>query len=480
MSDAGQAPRVGRYRILEAIASGGTSHVHVAAAPAKDGAFRLVAIKTLHDRIATSPDYVAMLLDEAHLTSRVRHGNVVSVLEVVDEGDRLHLVMEYVAGLSLSALLARARERNEHPTPAIASAVVGQVLRGLQAAHTATDESGAPLDIVHRDVSPENILVGDDGVARVIDFGVAKARERVQETGTSVLKGKVAYTAPELFEGDLATRQADVYGVGAVLWEMLAARRLYAGHDENALVTQIRMGLVEPPSVHAPRVSTALDDVVMRALALSPRDRFESAEQMGLALEEATPPAGAHEVSEWVRALAHDLLDARAERLTRLQRQTPEPGTSAATRDARRRKVVPGRARAFRYGAAGAVLVAILAFAAPALRVTATRQAPTSGDTDRATPAALAPLVMGPAPPDGLAAPESPTLDSADDNPQAFARGPHRRPRTRRTPTPPPPPSSRDKAAGPAALSRDDCAIPFRIGPDRRKIYKAECLEPAQ
>jgi eukaryotic-like serine/threonine-protein kinase len=181
-----------RYVLHDEIASGGMGAVHLARLRGARGFARTVAIKRLHPHVARDPDVLAMFLDEAHLAARVRHPNVVATLDVVAQGDEVFLVMEYVEGESLSRL----QKTPEIPL-AIASAIVCDMLHGLHAAHEAVSERGEPLQIVHRDVSPQNILVGLDGATRVVDFGIAKAASRLQTTRDGVIKGKLRYMAPE-------------------------------------------------------------------------------------------------------------------------------------------------------------------------------------------------------------------------------------------------------------------------------------------
>src|SRR5258708_3975182 len=185
------------------------------------GFSRTVAIKRLHEQFAKDPEFVSMFLDEARVAARIRHPNVVQTLDVVATEGQIFLVMEYVQGESLSHLVRATRKRGKKIPPKIVATVLAGALHGLQAAHDAKDEHGAPLGIVHRDVSPHNVLVGVDGVSRVLDFGVAKAAGRLQSTRQGQLKGKVAYMAPEQVRGAAVDRQTDVYSAAVVLWETL-------------------------------------------------------------------------------------------------------------------------------------------------------------------------------------------------------------------------------------------------------------------
>ena len=212
--------------------------VHLARQLGAAGFARIVAVKRLHERYARDPEFVAMFLDEARLVGRIRHPNVVQTLDVVaeknaDGGSELFIVMEYVHGESLVRLLAAARTKDEPVPLKIASAIMIGALQGLHAAHEAKSEAGQPLNIVHRDISPHNILVGIDGVARVLDFGVAKASERVSSTTKGEVKGKLAYMAPEQLNGGEADRRTDVFAAGIVFWEVLAGQRLFVAEAKS-------------------------------------------------------------------------------------------------------------------------------------------------------------------------------------------------------------------------------------------------------
>jgi len=215
----------GRYVLGEALASGGMGTVHLGRIVGASGFSRVVAIKRLFPGFATDASFRQMLLDEARFASRIRQPNVVPILDVVEAERDLYVVMEYVHGLPLAGALERA---GDAPMPVeIAVAIAEAVLLGLQAAHEARAEDGTPLGIVHRDVSPQNILIGADGVPRLIDFGIAKAATRLQVTDPGVIKGKAGYMAPEQLLSEPVSRHADVFSASVVLWEMLAGRRLF-------------------------------------------------------------------------------------------------------------------------------------------------------------------------------------------------------------------------------------------------------------
>jgi serine/threonine-protein kinase len=284
------------------------------------GFSRVVAVKHLHEHIARDPDFAAMLLDEARLASRIRHPNVVTILDVVREQDQLYLIMEYIYGEALSGLLRAARADQQALPPAVAVAIACDALAGLAAAHRAVDAHGAPLGIVHRDVTPHNILVGADGSARVLDFGVAKAVAKLHTTRDGTLKGTLPYMAPENLRGEAATVQSDLHAVGSVLWEALTGERLFRGDNEAVILGRVLEGVRRPPSALAANVPPALDAVVLCALQRNPRDRYESALEMQQALQQALAPAPPPEVGVWVERLAGAVLAARREHVASVER----------------------------------------------------------------------------------------------------------------------------------------------------------------
>ena len=224
---------IGRYAIHDEIAAGGMASVFLGRMRGERGFCRTVAIKRLHPQLARDPDFVSMFLDEARLAARIQHRNVVAPLDVVTVDDReLLLVMEYIHGEALSRLIGSCRRSGTRIPAAIAVGVVTGVLHGLHAAHEAKSETGRPLDIVHRDVSPQNIMVGVDGVARVLDFGIAKASLRADITQAGVAKGKLSYMSPEQIRCEPLDRRSDVFAAAVVLWEMLALMRLFQGDDK--------------------------------------------------------------------------------------------------------------------------------------------------------------------------------------------------------------------------------------------------------
>ncbi|HMJ15388.1 MAG TPA: serine/threonine-protein kinase, partial [Polyangiaceae bacterium] len=284
------------------------------------GFARTVAIKQLHPQFARDPEFVSMFLDEARLAARIHHPNVVAPLDVVALDDEIFIVMEYVHGEALFRLM---RLSGSDPLPpAIASSVMIQVLLGLHAAHEAADERGQALAIVHRDVSPQNILVGEDGVARIVDFGIAKAARRVHSTGDRKLKGKLGYMAPEQLRLEETDRRADVFSAGVVLWEMLTGSRLFP-YDEPAKVVAEMLEFRPQPIGQVAPAASAFDSLLLRALQPEPEERFQSSREMAMALEAVCAPAGVLEVAAWVARTAGSALRQRAAWVADAENQTP-------------------------------------------------------------------------------------------------------------------------------------------------------------
>jgi hypothetical protein len=318
-----EGQRIGRYVLYDAIASGGMASVHFGRMVGPGGFARTVVIKRLHSHLVRDVEFAAMFLDEGHLAARIRHPNVVATIDVASLEGELLLVMEYVRGESLSRLLATQRARHETIPQAVVSSIILGVLYGLEAAHEAKTEQGAPLGIVHRDVSPQNVMVGADGLARVADFGVAKAASRSHSTRDGKIKGKLAYMSPEQIQRLEVDRRADIYGVGVILWEALAGRKLFVADDGVAVMHAVLNDPVPRLATVAPEVPDALDQIVAKALARRPKDRFASALEMAEALELASPPALQRQVGAWLLANAGEALAERDRVLAAVERSTP-------------------------------------------------------------------------------------------------------------------------------------------------------------
>jgi serine/threonine-protein kinase len=502
------APKtVGRYLLFDEIAAGGMATVHLARLMGPIGFARTVAIKRIHRHLARDTKVRSMFIDEARMAARVRHPNVVPVLDVIASDGELLLVMDYVHGESL-ARLAPLSSIGVGPVPVpIASAILIGVLHGLHAAHEAKDEKGQPLELVHRDVSPQNILVGLDGVPRVVDFGIAKAAGRLQTTADGQLKGKAGYLAPEQIVDAVVDRRTDVYGASVVLWELLVGRRLFDGEGAASTLHQVLHRKYEAPSRYAPAVPAEVDRLVMRGLAREPDERFASAWDMAAALEMAAPPASVRQMSEWVEGVAGERLRRRAQRIADIESAsssdlspTAKPGESqdriptmleargpasassppppSAVSDVSSlslatlaRPAVTRRTHAKRFAAAALVLGALslgglAIFGAsrsrkpridPHSQAAATLSTPASEPVAAEAPAQVTATPTATA---SVPAPPAPAIVSSV--------GPR--------PSPPTSAKPRGVRRVPTHPVGPNCAVPFTWSPDGTKIPKAECL----
>ncbi len=311
--------RIGRYTFFGELASGGMATVYLGRMSGQAGFTKTVAIKRPHPHLAKNPELARMIVDEARVAARIQHPNVVAMVDCVATNGELFLVMDYIHGESLWHLLAAAAQRGVYVPPSVIGSIIVNVLHGLHAAHEATDEIGHPLGIVHRDVSPQNVLVGVDGVARVLDFGVAKANDRLQSTQEGQLKGKFAYMAPEQVSGAPIDRRTDIYAAAALLWGGLAGRRLIEGRSEAELLNNVLQGAHYPPSAFAPNITPQMDDVVMRGLARHPEHRFQTAREMAVAVEQVFGTVSPYEVGEWVKSLAAETIAVRSQRIREME-----------------------------------------------------------------------------------------------------------------------------------------------------------------
>ena len=304
--------KLGRYEVLTKLASGGMAVVYIANAQGTAGFERMFAIKVLHAHLAYEEEFIRMFLDEARLAARIRHPNVVPTIDISDSQETGYfLVMEYIEGDHLGTLLSNASKLNEKlPVPVVLRVIV-DALNGLAAAHALCDESGKPLNLIHRDVSPHNVMVGLDGVSRLTDFGVAKADDRLTHTRDGEVKGKLAYMAPEQASSGACDARSDLFAMGVILWESLCGRRLFRAESTGAALHMLLNGEIAPPSAADPALAV-LDDLLKKALDRDPAGRFQTALEFVDALEAVAPKVGGiaprREVTKAVKRYAAEKL----------------------------------------------------------------------------------------------------------------------------------------------------------------------------
>ncbi len=414
-SPAVEPRRVGKYELLTSIGEGGMAEVFLARQRGPLDFEKVVVIKTIHPHLAKRDEFVRMFLDEARIAAQINHPNVVQVFDLGLEGSTFFIAMEYLAGEPLTALMQAGAKSGDLLPALLAAHIVAQAAEGLHAAHELKNMAGKPLEVVHRDVSPGNIVVLYDGGVKVVDFGVAKAKGRLTQTVGQQVKGKFAYMAPEQIAGKPIDRRADLFGLGVVLWEALTSRRLYRAENDAATLQAILGRRPKPPSTVRKDVPRELDAITMRALAIDPEQRYATARELQQELNALLPSTLKEQLAAWMHARFAARLRDRQELLERLaegraveaelrtltDRLRLEESASVALPDASftpsdvRQAPLPGpsdleptrRRRGPLFAVAGVALTALLAFGA--LLVTGDRsEAPLPGpELSTVTPA---------------------------------------------------------------------------------------------
>jgi serine/threonine-protein kinase len=287
-----QPKQLGRYILFQRLARGGMAELHLASMSGADGFARVVVVKRMLPQFAEDPEFVRMLLNEAKLVAQLHHPNIVQVLDLAHEGDEHFIVMEFIHGADLRTLLRESARSRTLPLPCAIEIVLG-VAAGLHHAHEARDASGKPLAIVHRDISPSNVLVGHDGNVKVVDFGIAKALAHTRMTSTGTIKGKMGYMAPEQCRGDAVDRRADVFALGVLLYEATLRRRMFVGDNQFAIMNAVlRADYVAPREID-PDYPAELERIIGRALQPDAQDRYSTAAALAGELEAAAIAIGA-------------------------------------------------------------------------------------------------------------------------------------------------------------------------------------------
>ncbi|HEY1552807.1 MAG TPA: serine/threonine-protein kinase [Kofleriaceae bacterium] len=535
-SDARRQPaiQIGRYLLHRQIARGGMATIHIARLVGDEGFTRIVAAKRLHSEFAEDSEFVTMFLDEARVASKIHHRNVVPVLDVVTTGEEVVLVQEYVHGAPLHWLLRTAHEAKVHVPLNVAVAIACGVLAGLQAAHETTDELGGPLDVVHRDVSPQNIMVATDGTPRLLDFGIAKATMAAHITREGVFKGKLAYSAPEQIRGH-SVQQSDVYSLTVVLWELIVGHRMHhTAQSEAELIHEIMRGtlpaiteaLAEEKEWLGPnrwRQLEVLDPILRRGLAVDIGERWKTAADMEQALSSAVTPATPTAVAQWLKQLGKDFLAMRDRVISAEEqswRRTADSSMPNTTGSHRRIQTDPGAATVMErptapttlrnktrlwFGAGAAVflvLLALIIWLAHSPEIETPRGVAAQPPPPPAAPAAVVPVAPAPAPAPATATAPTPTAATTtttttsapapvEPTPRPVVRS---QPTVRSAPAPhivrnvpqrpaaapvtkaePTPAATTATPATGSAVPAVDCNPPYYFE-GKKKIFKASCL----
>ncbi len=423
-----------RYELIGEIATGGMAVVYLARIAGLGGFQRFVAIKRLHPHLANEEEFIEMFLDEARLAAGIHNPHVVPILEVGASEQGHYLVMEYIEGDTLARVAARAsgRATGAHPAaaagqlprpkrapssmpsagPALPRPITVRILldslAGLHAAHEHTDPHGNPLQIVHRDISPQNILVGVDGSARITDFGVARAAARLTTTRSDTVKGKLAYLSPEQARGEIVDRRSDLFAMGIILWEMLTGRRLFRGETDQETIARVNGGLIPAPSAIVPGMHPAFDAVALRALSRDVAQRFSTCSEMADALERAAMEAAAsgegggvaqaRDVAAFMNdVLGQELAQQReGVRVWLAQRNDPSLAASRPAPPAQKALLANGNQAIVAPMPAPALLAGMSASTPPpAMAVTSTMPAPHPDDGDPTTLRVMSSLTHG-------------------------------------------------------------------------------------
>ncbi|MBN8231834.1 protein kinase [Corallococcus macrosporus] len=341
----------GSYQLLKRLATGGMAQIYLARRPGSDAPDKLLVLKRILPHLSENDEFVRMFLDEAKIAARLAHPNVVQIYDLGAEGDTFFIAMEYIHGVDARRLWKRS-ETAGRPLPVpLVCRILLEACAGLDYAHKKTDATGRPLDIVHRDVSPQNILVTFDGGVKVVDFGIAKAADQATVTRSGVLKGKYSYMSPEQASGQRVDRRSDVFALGVVLHELLTGGRLFKRPSDMLTLSAVAECHVPVPSVVAPRVPVELDAIVLKALAKEPDARYQHAQELQRALEgwlasQPQPCGTTADLAAYMRELYADRLSEEA-RSGEVQVTDEEAGVSppspAPRRSVMRPATPPGR-----------------------------------------------------------------------------------------------------------------------------------------
>ncbi|MDY7224877.1 protein kinase domain-containing protein [Hyalangium rubrum] len=361
----------GNYQLVKKLAMGGMAQIYLARRKVAEPSDELVVVKRILPHLAENVDFIRMFLDEARIAARLAHPNIVQIHDLGAQDDSFFLAMEYIHGEDVRRMCKRADSQGRPLPVSLACRIIIDACAGLDYAHKKTDPSGKPLNIVHRDVSPQNILVSFAGAVKVVDFGIAKAADQATVTRSGVLKGKYSYMSPEQAAGQRVDCRSDVFALGVVLYELVTGMRLFKRSSDMQTLSAVSECQVTPPSQVSPRVPPELSAIVMKALAKEPEARYAEALQLQVALEgwlgAQKHPATSTELSAFMRELYAERLarEARAGTVV-VDEDPPATGQRAAVEGQRRSGIMPGPSTKEVTRAERGELVPAASFTAPA------------------------------------------------------------------------------------------------------------------
>ena len=277
--------KLGRYELLRRLAKGGMGEIYLARVRGAGGFEKTVILKTILPHLAEEEEFVTKFLDEGRIVVQLTHGNIVPVFDMGEQNGEYFIAMEYVPGQDLRAILKRLKERREELPVEFALYIAAEIAKGLGYAHRKMDASGNPLEIVHRDVSPSNVLISHEGEVKLIDFGIARAAGKLSQTANGAIQGKCCYMSPEQARGHHLDSRSDIFSAGVVLYEMLTLVRPFEGRNDLESLELVRTCTVDPPGVLRTEISEELDEILLRALADDPDDRYQTIDELYVDLQ---------------------------------------------------------------------------------------------------------------------------------------------------------------------------------------------------
>jgi len=307
-----------RYRVLEKIASGGMAEVFRAESAGLEGFKKIVAIKRVLPHLSEKKQFIGMFLDEARLSAHLSHSNVAQVFDIGVGDNTYFIVMEYVDGADLKAIIERHKKQNQLVPIEEACLICVRICEGLAYAHELQDSNGRRIGIVHRDMSPPNVLITRHGEVKIVDFGLAKANSQLEKSEPGIIKGKFSYLSPEAALGKPVDARTDIFAVGIILWEMLAGRRLFMGETDLETVRQVQAARVPPIRQFNPNVTPQLEAVLARSLAQNPGDRYQTARELGQDLTQMMfhlgRPVSSFDIAQLVNPVVHEREEEREQK----------------------------------------------------------------------------------------------------------------------------------------------------------------------